>query len=226
MEKYSIIVAGGNGTRMQSAVPKQFLEINGVPIIILTLQKFLSIIDNSIVLVLPKSEFEKWNKISSEHKIDASRINIVEGGKTRFQSVNNGLLSIVSNDAVVAIHDAVRPFIDTNTIEQSFELAIKHKAVVVCVDSKDSIRYVDSNGCNKALDRTKVKIVQTPQTFEINTIRKAYKQPEESFFTDDASVVEHCGQEIHLIEGAFSNIKITTPEDLKIGEILIRNKTK
>ncbi len=224
MKKFAIIVAGGSGSRMNSAIPKQFLSLHKKPIIIHTLEKFLAIENCQIVLVLPENEIETWIQISEKFNLQDSRIITTIGGNTRFQSVKNGLDKINTKEGLVAVHDAVRPLIKTEVIENTFSVASVKCAVVTYVDSKDSIRYIADDNTNKALDRSKVKIIQTPQTFTLELLKKAYIQNEEIFFTDDASVVEHLGNEIFLINGHYENIKITTPEDLAIAEILLKNE--
>jgi 2-C-methyl-D-erythritol 4-phosphate cytidylyltransferase len=218
--KYSIIVAGGSGSRMKSDMPKQFLSIVGKPIIIITLEKFLSVKDNTVILVLPKSSFEYWENLKSGFSKEIQNIQVVEGGKTRFQSVKNGLKAITADYGLVAVHDAVRPFVSVETIEKTFETALQLQSAVVYVDSKDSIRMITTNG-NEAVDRTKIKIIQTPQTFDLKLLKEAYLLEEKSTFTDDASVFEDFGKIIHLVEGDYTNIKITTPEDIALAEFLM-----
>jgi 2-C-methyl-D-erythritol 4-phosphate cytidylyltransferase len=218
--KYSIIVAGGSGSRMKSDMPKQFLCIAGKPIIIITLEKFLSVKDNTVILVLPKSSFEYWENLKSGFSKEIQNIQVVEGGKTRFQSVKNGLKAITTDDGLVAVHDAVRPFVSVETIEKTFETSLQLKSAVVYVDSKDSIRMITNKG-NEAVDRSKIKIIQTPQTFDLKLLKEAYLLEEKSTFTDDASVFEDFGKTIHLVEGDYTNIKITTPEDIALAEFLM-----
>lgn len=218
--KYSIIVAGGSGSRMKSDIPKQFLSIGGKPIIIITLEKFLSINDNTVILVLPKSSFEYWEQLKENYSTEIQEIKVVEGGNTRFLSVKNGLSNIPSDRGLVAVHDAVRPFVTIETIEKTFETAEQLQSAVVYVDSKDSIRMITTNG-NEAVDRSKVKIIQTPQTFDLALLKEAYLMEEKNTFTDDASVFEDFGRTIHLVEGDYTNIKITTPEDIAMAEFLM-----
>lgn len=149
----------------------------------------------------------------------------MEGGTTRFQSVKNALFSIEENVGLVAVHDGVRPFVTTEIIEKSFELASINSSAVVCVDSKDSVRLLDETG-NRAIDRKNVKLIQTPQTFDLEILKKAYEVEDNEVFTDDASVVEHFGKAIYLMEGDYKNIKITSPEDMEIAEIFLKNSVE
>jgi 2-C-methyl-D-erythritol 4-phosphate cytidylyltransferase len=227
IQKYSILVAGGSGSRMGSAVPKQFLLLNDKPILVHTIERFLELTDNQIILVLPAAEIAYWTSEIITKKAgtsligDLNRIKVVEGGASRFQSVRNGLRAIPAEKGLVAIHDGVRPLVSLEIIKKSFEEALIHKAVVVSVLLKDSARVVDDNGGNKAIDRSRIRLMQTPQTFDLELIKAAFVTEEQSFFTDDASVVEHYGFPIKLIEGDYQNIKITTPEDLRIAEAFL-----
>jgi 2-C-methyl-D-erythritol 4-phosphate cytidylyltransferase len=206
-KKYAIIVAGGSGSRMKSDIPKQFIEVGGLPILIHTLKRFKEA-DSSIelILVLPASQFEYWNELCKKYSTVPHQL--VKGGQTRFQSSLSGLQAI-DNEGLVAIHDGVRPFVSVDIINESFKMASQKGTAVVSVPSKDSVRV---NG--QAIDRSTVRLIQTPQTFQIPLIKKAFKSEELSTFTDDASVAEYAGFEINLIEGNYENIKITTPEDL------------
>ncbi|MCF8325627.1 MAG: 2-C-methyl-D-erythritol 4-phosphate cytidylyltransferase [Leadbetterella sp.] len=221
-KKYAIIVAGGSGSRMKASVPKQFLPLGNKPILVHTIEKFLQIHDLSIILALPADAIAYWQKNCTLYFSDLSRLSVVEGGKTRFQSVKNALFSIEENVGLVAVHDGVRPFVTTEIIEKSFELASQNSSAVVCVDSKDSVRLLDESG-NRAIDRKNVKLIQTPQTFDLEMLKLAYEVEDNYIFTDDASVVEHFGKAIHLMEGDYKNIKITSPEDMEIAEVFLKN---
>ena len=214
LKKYAIIVAGGSGSRMKSDIPKQFIEVGGLPILMHTLKRFKEA-DSEIelILVLPISQFDYWNQICLNFPIVPHQL--VKGGKTRFQSGLNGL-QVIGNEGLVAIHDGVRPFVSVEIINESFKVAAEKGTAVVSVPSKDSVRI---NG--KSIDRSTVRIIQTPQTFQIPLIKKAFKTEELSTFTDDASVAEHAGFEINLIEGNYENIKITTPGDLLWAEVIL-----
>ena len=214
IKKYAIIVAGGSGSRMKSDIPKQFIEVGGLPILMHTLKRFKEA-DSEIelILVLPESQLDYWKELCSKYPTVPHQL--VKGGKTRFQSGLNGL-QVIGNEGLVAIHDGVRPFVSVDIINESFRIAAEKGTAVVSVPSKDSVRV---NG--KSIDRSTVRIIQTPQTFQITLIKKAFETEELDSFTDDASVAEHAGFEINLIEGNYENIKITTPEDLLWAEIII-----
>lgn len=220
-KKYAIIVAGGSGSRMKSEIPKQFLLLGGIPILVRTLKTFLSIEDLQVVLVLPQDSIDYWQKIKGDYFEENHKIITVIGGATRFQSVRNGLSSISAREGLVAVHDGVRPFISKEIIENSFLVAGQKGSAVVAVDSIDSVRLLE-NEKNRAVDRNTVKLIQTPQTFDLNLLKKAFMTDEKPFFTDDASVVEYFGQEIFLVDGDYRNIKITTPEDILIGETFLK----
>ncbi len=221
--EYALIVAGGRGTRMNSSTPKQFMLLDGLPVLMHTLHAFHKFSDQvNLVLVLPASEIEIWQSLVAKHKFQLKHT-IVAGGDTRFQSVKNGLDSIASDEGVVAIHDGVRPLVDAHTIGASFSLARLHKSAIAAVRLKESIRKTDQD-TTKAVDRSDYRLVQTPQTFDLAVIKEAYKIKEESSLTDDASVAERAGQKISLFEGSYSNIKITTPEDMLIAEALMKER--
>ncbi len=215
MHKHAIIVAGGSGTRMQSELPKQFLLLGGKSILMHTIEAF-HFDDIQITLVLPKDQIQIWKDLCLKHNFNHA-INIVEGGATRFQSVKNGLNSIADSTGLVAIHDGVRPFIHRSIISESFNQASIKGSAITSVPLKDSLREVTSES-NHAVDRSKFRLIQTPQTFQLAHIKKAFEKPYQSTFTDDASVFENNGHSINLIEGDYRNIKITTPEDLSVAE--------
>jgi 2-C-methyl-D-erythritol 4-phosphate cytidylyltransferase len=216
-KKYAIIVAGGSGSRMKSDIPKQFIEVGELPILMHTLKRFKEA-DSEIelILVLPESQFDYWNLLCKKYLTVPHQL--VKGGKTRFQSGLNGL-QVIGNEGIVAIHDGVRPFVSVDIINESFKIAAEKGTAVVSVASKDSVRI---NG--KSIDRSTVRLIQTPQAFQIPLIKKAFETEELSIFTDDASVAEHAGFEINLIEGNYENIKITTPEDLLWAEVILSRK--
>ena len=228
VKKFTIIVAGGSGTRMNSTLPKQFLLLNGKPILMRTIEQFLKIEGCKIILVLPKSEQPYWlNKVAENHPSSEvfknERITVANGGATRFQSVKNGLSAINSDEGIVAVHDGVRPVISVELIENAFAEAAIHGAVVTSVALKDSIREICSSGENRAVDRRNFRLIQTPQIFDIQLLKSAYEQEEKPSFTDDASVVEAMGENITLIEGDYKNIKITTPEDMIVAEAFLEH---
>ncbi len=218
--KYVIIVAGGSGLRMSADVPKQFLELQGLPILMHTIKKFHEAFSDSILkLILPEDQQSYWHFLCQKHSF-ALPHDIVSGGNSRFQSVKAGLGSITTNEGIVAIHDGVRPFVSIALILKSFSVAQEYGNATAAVLMKDSIRMVDEDE-NCAVDRSAYRVIQTPQTFRLDLLKKAFNTPELPIFTDDASVFEHAGHKIILIEGAYENIKITTPEDLILAEALL-----
>ena len=221
MKFYAIIVAGGAGKRMQTAIAKQFLLLNNKPVIMHTLQAFyISEIRPEIILVLAKAEHQYWKDLCLKYNFDIPHT-LVEGGKERFHSVRNGLMTI-KEDGIVAIHDAVRPAVNTSLITQTFHIALEAGNAIPCVKPSDSIRKLQENS-SKIVNRDKLVLIQTPQTFELGQLRKAYQQRYSSKFTDDASVVEAAGYPINLINGSRNNIKITYPEDLELASFLLKH---
>ena len=221
LTKYAIIVAGGSGLRMGTEVPKQFLLLNGLPVLMHTIKKFRTSIPELIIkLVLPDSHQEYWKSLCEKFSFD-DKLEIISGGNSRFQSVKNGLDSINIQEGLVAIHDGVRPFVSKDTLMKSFSVAEELGNAVVSVPLKDSLRVIEKS-TNFAVERTDYRAIQTPQTFRLSFIKEAFKTTELPLFTDDASVLEHSGFKINLIEGSYTNIKITTPEDLEYGEYLLR----
>ncbi|GAA4465839.1 2-C-methyl-D-erythritol 4-phosphate cytidylyltransferase [Nibrella saemangeumensis] len=217
--KFVIIVAGGSGSRMKSDVPKQFLPIGDKPILQHTLERFLAYQEEShaslhIILVLPARDIDTWTALCEKHDFYPP-IQTVTGGTTRFQSVRNGLQAIKTAEGLVAVHDGVRPFITTDLIERGFAIAAETGTAVAAVAAKDSVREVLPDGSSRALDRNRLRLIQTPQTFRLDWMHHAFAQPEQPHYTDCASVLEASGYPITLIEGSYENIKITTPEDLK-----------
>lgn len=216
-----MIVAGGKGLRMGASIPKQFLPVNGLPVLMLTIKRFREY-DGAmkIILVLPKEQHEYWNELCKNyHFTDAYAV--VEGGETRFHSVRNGLAAIPDDtQGVVGIHDGVRPFPSVEVIRACYETARTAKAVIPVVPVVETVRHIVAGGKTETVDRADYRLVQTPQTFDIQLLKQAYAQPYRDCFTDDASVVESAGHEVTLIEGNRENIKITTPFDLRIARIL------
>lgn len=219
MHKYAIIVAGGNGTRMQSELPKQFLELAGKPILMHTINAFY-FDEIEIILVLPADQIAFWNSLCTQYRFSVPHT-IVSGGATRFNSVKNALDSIIDESGVVAIHDGVRPIIKRETISNSYKVAENSGNAIVSVACKDSLRKVSGKG-NSAVNREDYQLIQTPQTFQIKSIKSAFNADYQSSFTDDASVFEHHGETINLITGDYRNIKITTPEDLLVAESFLK----
>ncbi len=224
-ENYAIIVAGGSGLRMGSDIPKQFLELGGEPVLMHTIRKFHQAIDGIVIkLVLPEAQQEYWSTLCRNYRFELPH-EVVNGGASRFQSVRNGLNSIAGISGIVAIHDGVRPFVSWDIIRRSFSVAGEQGNATVAVPLKDSIRVLEKDH-SRAVERTAYRIIQTPQTFRLELIKKAFETPELPVFTDDASVLEHAGHMIHLIEGSYENIKITTPEDLILGEALLKGAAR
>ncbi len=221
LTEHALIVAGGKGTRIKSVLPKQFIELNGKPILLHTIEAFLRYSDKTnIILVLPEDDFEIWNDITKKFNFTYPII-LQKGGETRFQSVRNGL-SKIEGEGLVAIHDGVRPLVSEDIIGASFRLAAVHQSAVAAVRLKESIRMTDQDN-TKAVDRSKFRLIQTPQTFDLQLIKKAYEIKEDASLTDDASVAEKAGHIISLFEGSYENIKITTQEDLIVAKALMEN---
>jgi 2-C-methyl-D-erythritol 4-phosphate cytidylyltransferase len=217
-EEYALIVAGGKGTRIKSDRPKQFLLLDGMPVLMHTILAFYRYSKKiKVVLVLPENQIETWHSLCIKHNF-TKPLTIQPGGETRFQSVKSGLKKI--ENGLVAIHDGVRPLISEQIIATSFRLAYEKNGAVAAVPLKESIRMVVDNSTT-AVDRTKFKLIQTPQTFKVPLIKKAYETKEDLTLTDDASVAEKAGLDISLFEGSYENIKITTTEDLVVAEALL-----
>lgn len=219
MNKYAIIVAGGSGTRMNAEIPKQFLEVNAKPILMHTLEKF-NIDGIQIILVLNVDFHDYWKKLCLDYHFNVPHL-LVIGGSSRYQSVKNGLAHI-HESALVAVHDAVRPCIKPSIILAAYEEAKRFGSAVLAVPLKDSIRK-KMGETSYALNREDYVLVQTPQIFTTEILKKAYQEPYRNEFTDDASVVEFMSHQIHLVEGDPFNIKVTYPDDLKIIETLLKN---
>lgn len=222
--QYALIVAGGRGTRFGSPTPKQFLDLKGKPVLLHTCDKFHRYSqDIRIVLVLPESDISTWEKLAATHQFSKS-VRVVKGGATRFQSVRNGL-SEIPDEALVAIHDGVRPLVTPDIIRTSFELAADHGSAIAAVKLKESLRVVEAGkpdgALTRAVDRSLYRIIQTPQTFRASLIKKAYEVKEDDSLTDDASVAEKAGISVVLFDGHYNNIKITNREDLVIAEALM-----
>ena len=228
---YIIIVAGGKGLRMGSDIPKQFLPIGGKPVLMRTLERFRAYSSAlQIILVLPEAQQDYWRQLCEEYHFNIEH-QIANGGQTRFHSVQNGL-ALVPDDAegVVGVHDGVRPFPSIEVIRNCYETAREKKAVIPVIPVVETVRQlIDSDSqlsilnsqLSKTVPRDEYRLVQTPQTFDIQLLKAANRQPYNDGFTDDASVVESYGYAITLVEGNRENIKSTTPYDLKIAEVLI-----
>ena len=221
MKKYAIIVAGGSGQRMQSAVPKQFLLLQGKPVLYHTLAAFYQAdTSTEIILVLPVDQFDYWKTLIAELPPIPHRL--VAGGNSRFQSSQHAIQTL-TEDGMVAIHDGVRPLIEPTLITASFQVAYEKGNAVLAVASKDSVRfYSPEMDAFEHLNRESIRLIQTPQIFSVKDLQVAFKQSYSEDFTDDARVVEALGIHINLVEGSYKNIKITTPEDLLLAEVLMK----
>lgn len=228
--RYALIVAGGSGSRMKSTLPKQFLLLEDRPVVMHTLEKFAN--SNSkpqLILVLHPDMFSVWDELCRKHHFEIAHT-VITGGETRFQSVRNGVRYIAEQqhgfleNTLVAIHDAARPVVTSEIIDSCYDQTTKLQATVLAVRSTNSVRQGNSAE-NKAVDRENIWIVQTPQTFNGAILHKAFLQEELPSFTDDASVVEKLGYNIHLILGDYRNIKITFPEDIAIAQFYLKSLT-
>ena len=240
---YVIIVAGGKGLRMGSDIPKQFLPIGGKPVLMRTLERFREYdADLQIILVLPEAQQAYWHQLCEEYHFDVA-YTLANGGQTRFHSVQNGLAKVPDDaEGVVGVHDGVRPFPSIEVIRNCYETARTAKAVIPVIPVVETVRQIFSNrpqdnrndnpekslssevrckNSSRTVPRDEYRLVQTPQTFDIQLLKAANRQPYNDGFTDDASVVESYGHQITLVEGNRENIKITTPYDLKIAEVLV-----
>jgi 2-C-methyl-D-erythritol 4-phosphate cytidylyltransferase len=222
MDKIAVIVAGGSGTRMNSSMPKQFMLVAGKPLLYYTLHTFLESFDDlKIILVLPEDHIAAGQEVIDAY-FDYSRIRITAGGRTRFHSVQNGL-QLISEESIIFVHDGVRCLLTTDLIQRCYNVALEYGSAIPVIDSKDSVRILTEDG-NENIDRNKIKIVQTPQTFHSRILLSAYKIDYKDFFTDEAAVVEAFGLKVHLVNGESGNFKITEPIDIKIAEILLEKK--
>jgi len=224
MKKAAVLVAGGKGMRMGTSLPKQYLPLAGKPVLMHTLEKFFSA-DPSLhlILVLPKDDFEYWRSLCDNHNFTLPH-ELVPGGESRFQSVKNGLMALPFTEGLVAIHDGVRPFVTELVIQSSFEQAAKSGSAIPVVPLKDSIRKVNAGGESTFQERKDYRLVQTPQTFQVEQLMQAFAVEELDIFTDDATVYEYQGWAVTLIEGNAENIKLTTPEDLVFAEFLMSTR--
>lgn len=223
MKQYAVIVAGGKGLRMGGEIPKQFIPVGRKPVLMRTLETFRAYNPElGIVLVLPISQQEYWNRLCKEYDFQVP-YRLADGGETRFHSVKNGLdtLPEEEEEALVAVHDGVRPFVSTEVLARCFETAAQTGAVVPVTDVVETVRHIAEDGSSHTVPRDNYKLVQTPQVFSLPLLKRAYCQPYTSAFTDDASVVEAMGTAVTLVPGNRENIKLTTPFDLLIAEALL-----
>ena len=218
MKKHIIIVAGGKGLRMGGDIPKQFLPVCGKPVLMRTMEAFHTY-DAAIhiILVLPVSQQAYWKELCQDYQFSLSH-DIANGGDTRFHSVMNGL-AMVEGNGLVGVHDGVRPFVSQEVIARCYEEAEACKAVIPVIDVVETVRHLTEEG-SETVPRDRYKLVQTPQVFEVELLRRAYQQTYTDLFTDDASVVEALGEKVYLVKGNRENIKLTTPFDLKLAEML------
>lgn len=218
MKKQLIIVAGGKGLRMGGEVPKQFLPVNGKPVLMLTIETFHRFDpEMKIILVLPKEQQAYWNDLCTEYQFRIPYL-LADGGDTRFHSVKNGL-ALADDDGLIGVHDGVRPFVSQEVIARCFDAASINKAAIPVIDVVETIRKINDEQ-SETVDRNNYKLVQTPQVFTTSLLKMAYGQEFTSLFTDDASVVEAMGVKVALVEGNRENIKITTPFDMIIAKAL------
>lgn len=221
MKKIALIVAGGSGSRMNSAIPKQFIEINGKPVLMHTFEAFLKTDPYfEFILVLPENETDNWRTLCKNHNFSINH-RVVPGGRTRFYSVRNGLEKI-EDEGIVFIHDGVRPLVSAQTIQNCYQTALEKGNALPVIAPSESVREV-TNGTTRAVDRNRFFLVQTPQTFRVSVIKKAYEQEFSELFTDDASVLEQSGVAINIVEGNCENIKITWPADIPVAGALLRS---
>ncbi|WP_262246913.1 2-C-methyl-D-erythritol 4-phosphate cytidylyltransferase [Parapedobacter soli] len=227
---YAIVVAGGTGTRMGSDTPKQFLLLNGLPVMMHAIQAFhRSSSSPHIITVIHPSLRDTWSALCEKHHFEIPQT-VVAGGTSRFESVKNGLAAIKSTEtalatSLIAVHDAARPLIPAALIDKVYQQAALTGAAALATPSTDSIRIISSNGSkNNAFPRANVYLMQTPQVFSGTILFDAYTQAYESYFTDDASVVEKKGYPITLVDGDVQNIKVTFPKDLRIAELFAKNE--
>jgi 2-C-methyl-D-erythritol 4-phosphate cytidylyltransferase len=223
-KNYLILVAAGSGSRFKSELPKQFIQINGREIFLYAIEKFLQYDPHIKIIVVVSTAYKEL--MTTLLKANAIyNVDIVVGGQTRFHSVQNGLSEVKEQDAIVAIHDAARPLVSVQTIQNCMQKAQKNGNAIPVVVINESMREVGQNK-NYRVDRNLFRIVQTPQCFLANKIKSAYEVPFNDNFTDDASVLEANGEKINLVEGNFENIKITNPQDLVIAKALIEHEQR
>ena len=219
MKKFAVIVAGGTGTRMNSTIPKQFILLHNKPVIYYTMRVFLETYDDlKIVLVLPPEHISMGKEVIDGY-FDHSRIQITGGGRTRFHSVQKGL-DLIKEESIIFVHDGVRCLVSKELIQSCYHNAVNFGTAIPAIISKDSIRVMKGEE-NEPVERSSIRLVQTPQTFHSKILLPAYKIDYKDIYTDEATVVEAFGLKVHLIEGEEKNIKITCPTDLRLAEALL-----
>lgn len=222
MKKTAIIVAGGTGQRMGTVVPKQFLAIEGKTILLHTIDQFVAAFsDINFIIVLPSGYIQEGKNLISASGL-TQQFQFVAGGDTRFQSVKNGLAQ-VAQDAIVFVHDAVRCLLTPALIQRCYQQAVEKGSAIPAVSSTDTIRILEWE-THHVVNRENVMMIQTPQTFNAGLLLKAFEQPYQPFFTDEANVVEASGIPVYLVDGEFENIKITRPLDLAIAEYILTKR--
>lgn len=220
MERFAILVAGGQGLRMGGDVPKQFLPLDGRPVLMHTIDRFREVFpDMHIIVVLPQGQHDYWHDLCRRHHLEGGFLT-APGGDTRFHSVLNGLNAIPADvsEGLVGVHDGVRPFVSRDTLRRCYEEAARSGTAVPVVPVVETLRHVSPDGESMTVPRSDYRLVQTPQVFSLALLRRAYRQPYAPHFTDDASVVEALGERITLVEGNRENIKLTTPADLLLAK--------
>lgn len=220
MERFAILVAGGQGLRMGGDVPKQFLPLDGRPVLMHTIDRFREVFpDMHIIVVLPQGQHDYWHDLCRRHHLEGGFLT-APGGDTRFHSVLNGLNAIPADvsEGLVGVHDGVRPFVSRDTLRRCYEEAVRSGTAVPVVPVVETLRHVSPDGESMTVPRSDYRLVQTPQVFSLSLLRRAYRQPYAPQFTDDASVVEALGERITLVEGNRENIKLTTPADLLLAK--------
>jgi 2-C-methyl-D-erythritol 4-phosphate cytidylyltransferase len=219
MQRSTIVVAGGSGTRMGAPIPKQFLLLKGKPLLCWTIEAFHAFdAAMPIILVLPEDQVATWQSLCVSHGFTVPHT-VTTGGTERFHSVRNGL-GLVQGDGLVAVHDGVRPLVNAALIARCFEAAEQHGAAVPVVPISSSVRQLTEEG-NEALDRSRLRAVQTPQCFSLPLLRRAFALPYDPAFTDEATLAERLGVDVHLVPGEEHNIKVTTPFDLRVAELVL-----
>jgi 2-C-methyl-D-erythritol 4-phosphate cytidylyltransferase len=222
MKKTAIIVAGGTGQRMGTALPKQFLAIEGKSILLHTVDQFVSAFsDINFVIVLPADYIHEGENIIASSGLVQSFL-FVAGGDTRFQSVKNGLAQ-ADPASIVFVHDAVRCLLTPDLIQRCYQQAVEKGSAIPAVSSTDTVRIIEGTK-HHVVDRANVMMIQTPQTFNAAILKKAFEQAYQPSFTDEANVLEASGKEVYLIEGEHENIKITRPLDLAIAEYILAKR--
>ena len=228
MKRYLIIVAGGKGVRMGGDLPKQFQLLDGKPLVMVTIENLYAMdVTMHIILVLPKEQIELWKELCAEYDFKVP-VTVVTGGTTRFHSVQNGLAAIEDQEeALVGVHDGVRPFLAVKVFDELFREAAINGAVVPVTPVYESMRrFIGGQGATEPVPRDRYRLVQTPQVFKLSLLRRAYEQLYMENFTDDASVVENLGETVQIVDGNRENIKITTPYDFVVAKAIVECLTR